>query len=827
MPANWYTTFGGENCSSPKSIADSLSKLEAAGKHTFMDSLPLWRRANSYACPLGSTPGVGYVLMSRGRLDKLDRNAYHTLTFRDDQGAASMPGMVIVSAKSMFGRENDADSPMLVEFMDRRRVVQRSVVANVGSTSAGASSNTVGAYNVMVPTPPNTDVVVNRYYLQSLRSNKLWTWQQMLTDLWSFLPDAGPAPALPYAPKTTPENFEFYGSWAWEAIHQALEVIGCTTQYDPFQDKFFYVRMGDSQGLDATRKALQNRLRLSYSAPDDFNAGNMPEKVAVLFARHEKWYGTERDTVRALNNWEMYPVNVQVVPTNVPGAKGTIPVWQDRWVLANHMNPGNAVEVGVLAQKAQEIARNIADDTPRRKRLIYAGAITQIIPGPEVSGVLWRDYEDGAGLVTEVTRAPTHPWQQTPGMAGTGDNQAEHVLTPHERENMLPQDLMRKSRPLYPHLKQIVQVWHDDKKSCEAVSPINGTFGDTGKTAMFHPAVVRLIRDGLEVMEPCFIVFLNCFLDLGGNVSTNNRSLFHGRLSGTARVGGTEWPLYSVIHDEQIVFVQLTECLFPGDSGKAGLVKQFCDGCCESSNVVARVADPNCQNMVLPGECVPVVYKCQSNQHEIVGSHGLRRRGFVEKQIDCFSSGEVGLCRDTGNCGSSSSGGGSGCEVACKVTACNDWGMVRKIAPQICGTQVTEQVWLHYSSGCPQSSGSQSSCACPGKWHIEPFPRTERLRGRLTGTLCPSTSDGARFPVVATKVLDSCANSVLLDIVKEAANPLGLCGCDGDIIDMVWDETISCYYIQAVQPRQWIMKAVLGEDACGGTTALSATLGTG
>jgi len=63
-------------------------------------------------------------------------------------------------------------------------------------------------------------VVNSRHWLaDTLNSGALWSWQEMLADVWADLPaTAETVPILPWTPAHAPDSWRFQGISAWEAV---------------------------------------------------------------------------------------------------------------------------------------------------------------------------------------------------------------------------------------------------------------------------------------------------------------------------------------------------------------------------------------------------------------------------------------------------------------------------------------------------------------------------------------------------------------------------------------------------------------------------------
>lgn len=507
---DWIWYLDGKQCSHPASL------LERFGRRPGTDELPLWERANSVECPIGPDPGSAWLLVERTRFNSLSKSGFHTIKIVNPTESVTLQGYVFIRALSMFGLPGDANSPMLVELQDRRAVVAKSAI-NKG-------------YNVRIPAPPNPATVANRYYPESLDGQSPWTWKRLVADIWGMLADAGLAPTIPATPVITenPDCLRFYGGNAWYALHAALSVVGLTTAFDPVADEFSIIRPGADPALAARLTTLRSRLKQTFDPPQNVHAGLIPEKIKVYFAKRDLYHGIERDTPR-IGNWEAAPVYEIQLATGIAGARGTLPINGDLY--AAYDAKGNLTNLAELTKRANDILASVKANLGLDRGIWIAGATALLVPGSELTKVTWRDYGDDSGQITIAERNIP-----LPKSSGGGE------MSP-EFDSVKPTDIGRRSHPVYPRLMQVVQIY-DQQAQTKALHPVQGTVGT--KSVYLHKARVKLVRDGMETLEACFVLVAKDFDNLNGQASLNNYSYWHGRLSGVATIGQTTLPLYSV-----------------------------------------------------------------------------------------------------------------------------------------------------------------------------------------------------------------------------------------------------------------------------------------
>lgn len=455
-------------------------------------------RANSYWCPVGPLPGRAWVLLSRKDVDAVKDQATHTLKFGD----TSFGPLYWVKATRLFmGGEGATAAAYLVELADRRFTFERSSIA--------------AQYNVRHHAPPATSGV-NRYMETSLDSSALWTWQTMLADMWSNLPGGGTAPTLPYTPHGNPENWHFLGVNAWQAIHEVLHKLLCTTAYDPIGNTLSFVRLGAAQNTTTPANS-----RLLYSAEPIETDVDIPATVRVNFQTHYLNYGQERDTERT-TNWmtdaAAYFVNQA---TSVSGAvSGTIlPLWDD--LIAEFGISNTVTNATALSDRAAEIKNNLVQDwqTPQRLRH-WQGIANDLLPGERIKAVLWRNYGDGT-----LTESVEHP-----GLPKHFDGVMSEERFDAVAEHLAPPDFGRATTPNYPRLTNIVEIFHDETAGTAVEENGDG----------LHPArVLRWVAGSLATLDDCWLKLLS----VAGGVAVEQRR-YLARLSGIATSGGNTRPLY-------------------------------------------------------------------------------------------------------------------------------------------------------------------------------------------------------------------------------------------------------------------------------------------
>lgn len=384
-----------------------------------------WQRANSITIPRGRQPSRAWLLMRRGDLTQLVSDFYtlsattvdqsssatnHTITIATGQGLPdgsaeithSWARMVFVRAFSVSRcPEDDADAVYLCEFADERILLQKTITEN--------------RYNIRKTANCGSASSSTTYVRDTLSSGSIWTWQTMIGDLWGDLPSvAGTAPTLPYSPDGTPEHWEFSSDNLWDAINDVLDNINCAVKFDPdpLNQPYSFLQLGTEQ--ETLSDAISHMRKIGRELYNYDVIGSIPtetpETFIVAFDRFDCDCSTDS------------PITYQEeVASGITGAQaGTYEVlWNDMLALNEDGAIGNSSD---LATRAAEVASNAADRwswTNARRRQIFAGIATdkafgRIEPGSELSRVVWRDYGDNWGTVTELIGGPPQMGERMP-----------------------------------------------------------------------------------------------------------------------------------------------------------------------------------------------------------------------------------------------------------------------------------------------------------------------------------------------------------------------------------------------------------------------------
>lgn len=359
--------FGGLPCLDPVAVHGACARL----------GLPVgswWGGANRFATGLGQEPGRGVLLMRKGDLDRLDREALHDLEMAVGRTRVRLRSLRIQRAVCVVsGARDDPDAPFMVAVADRRALA-------AGGPLAGRD------YDLRDGAGEWEDA--------SLDDGDPWTWASMLADLWETNGLMGGFPGLPELGSVgTPEGFAVRDVRSYDAIGMALEQLGCALRLDPILDAWGIVRLADADAAtDAALDRLDGRPRIWDRYPVDTDGLRLAETVRVLFPIE----GDAPDEAGLSHAVD--------VPTGGATAQaGTVAV-VDGGMAALYAEESLTNEADLTARaatRAQDWLRRAGEERLSRR---FAGAQPTLLPGPRLKSVAWGD--TGGGLVTDAARYP-------------------------------------------------------------------------------------------------------------------------------------------------------------------------------------------------------------------------------------------------------------------------------------------------------------------------------------------------------------------------------------------------------------------------------------
>lgn len=504
--------FDGTECYDPRK---ALS-LHQAGK---ISSLFL-KRATSYRCPVGQDYGQGWCLLLGSKVKELVGNTSYTfrmlaernnqteeLTLKDayvlrsinlssGHGSGTLPSDLRDASEAFFSPYvTDDDALYLVEFVDQRYYLSRFTTINK-------------CYNVRNPAKQATDREdkINFYrdsmYRPGIGDDEYdavpWEWWYMLEDIWDEMELAGSltnslkrATGNTDYPTKKPENFIFNGISCWDAFHHVVNQLGAVLVFDPVTTTYTLEPRQLRQSL-GNLKRLDSRRVFDFEA-NQFPSAVLPQRFKVHFKREERYRGTEPDIdtqAGKAKSWLPNAVYTKEITTSevdlssgsgddpwpvISTLAGTVePVWH--YAPAYYGPDGELIDseetetnTDVLAKELVKsiILSRLGDATGRT---IYSLIPSAIVPGTEIPAVVWRDYGDKLGLVTEAHSTPgakeTAPatsdwgWSAFGGYScilGPSANSTGLVRSP-SRENRQPTNFSQHSFPVFPQPMQFVMV---------------------------------------------------------------------------------------------------------------------------------------------------------------------------------------------------------------------------------------------------------------------------------------------------------------------------------------------------------------------------------
>lgn len=451
---------------------------------------------------------------------------------------------------------SDDNSLYLVEFVDERYFLAKFSSINK-------------QYNIRNPAKQadDRDLAVN-FYRDTLKyadgaaedDGTVWTWKQMIEDIWGEMSLAGTltvnlsqSTGTDDIPTKKPENFHFNGVTAWDALHHVLEQIGATLIFNPTNTTYTIetlrkrqfklsktpANQTTKQRIEAEKnqptqvkslKELDARRIFDYEV-NQYSTTILPQKFNVHFRRQERYQGTESDIDYQRTEAKSFSPNAvyvkQVTTINVdlgsndPWPSITVisgteePVWHYEPAFYNPdgelIDAAEAEEDQRTYIAAHNLVKGIIFDrlADHCGKCIYSGIPSIVLPGIELETVVWRDYGDALGLVTEAitTPGPTEPvpatindsgWSAMLGGMGSGISRG---LTADlggarfpSRENTQPINFGQHTYPIYPQPMQFVMVVNESDDAEETTNYTPATdcgFGAVvGMTNNILPGVV-------------------------------------------------------------------------------------------------------------------------------------------------------------------------------------------------------------------------------------------------------------------------------------------------------------------------------------------------
>ena len=345
--------------------------------------------ANAIWIPIGFDPGVASLIVPRSTMQALDPDGFHTLAWQQSRGGSphttEFRNWTICDAR-IQGIDGDEKAAYLITLRDSRQILQRAAVVNQ-------------SYNVSVPHPCGITVEDRQWLENTLNGESLWTWQEMLADVWGLLPaSAGAVPVLPWHPTHKPDTWRFHGIQAWEAVRMICDA--CQVTIRPVNGGLSYelVNLGTPQDLSAL-SGLVNRL-LRDEKPKDPCGCELPGNVSVCFPTRP----IDHCDRSLRESHEEEPVYA-ATPTSTGLACAGLTQHSLRYDLVGEIDCDQTlVNQAQLESSAAAIGARVAArlQTATDFHRVYSGICHEIQLGANIHEIHYRDLGDESGCVTQA-----------------------------------------------------------------------------------------------------------------------------------------------------------------------------------------------------------------------------------------------------------------------------------------------------------------------------------------------------------------------------------------------------------------------------------------
>lgn len=439
-------------------VFDAVEELRALSQLGY--PYPPGTQLNCFLNPLGPLPARGWFCLTRDSVNQLDLNGTHTVVITDDLGVSVPLYNLLIATEPLSltpGTIGDPNAVFLVEVADMRHML---------------SAPTLGVtiddqYNVLAPGFFCTGATpsASQFYADSLQSGTtVWTWQHLVTDIWSQLTPLGTNSTLPFTPDGTPYGWKFPGVSAWEALNRVLMRLGCAVRFDPTvtSNQYSIVRVGadDATTLRAITAAERRLTKIFDREYLPIARGRIAGTVNVAFHTVYENYGTEQTTPRtAGDQWSTNAVQLSAQTSDYTGADPdtATTVWDDLPAMVD--GDGSVTNAAAIASRAAErLADYLRTRTVARLDKIFSRILPGVVaPGSQIKGVCWRQDLGGiggegvGGLITEIIAHPYYTTQAAP------DGTFRWEDSTYRFSDDQPPDLAP-TYPVYPHLLQVVEV---------------------------------------------------------------------------------------------------------------------------------------------------------------------------------------------------------------------------------------------------------------------------------------------------------------------------------------------------------------------------------
>lgn len=389
-------------------------------------------KANSYTCPLGSEPGIAYLLV---RYDETIKPLHDAMV----QAQSTSPGLqykpvlsmavvdVAGNSRSIWwmpvvgwrcvtpGRPDDSAAVYMLTLKDHRasspigglawdQHAAATVSTGTGGPWAfnipktvhhGGNTATGGAKRVFLPStvktnvgdPPagnggsaisDTDVASpNPAVPGTTTSQTLWSWAEMLTQLGlrSMLNQAADPVTLPYTPATPPVDFDFQGVPYSLAVAAVLDRLSMALSVNPFH----------LEAVSSTFVAVPKLVVIG--TPD-------PNRDAAL------------NSIRDYLVWDAAPADICAADVITAGFRSKVFTVEQGTLVGTYVTSG-VIVAGVFVPTTSQLWLFKSDWTAERTQQAFSGPAEAALPS--VGSVVWGGYIADHDVPTFVGVA-TLPW---------------------------------------------------------------------------------------------------------------------------------------------------------------------------------------------------------------------------------------------------------------------------------------------------------------------------------------------------------------------------------------------------------------------------------
>jgi hypothetical protein len=540
-------------------------------------------RANSFVRREGRQYGEGFLLLRWGDIKDVPIDGQVSLTIKQETsegetGSASQitfGKLHIQSIKTIYSTGALTDDTLcIVHLVDARYLYEM--------TSVNKS------YNVPSPAPTSLDPTNPGFYdTESLNSGALWTWQEMITDLWSTLPSgyAGTAPTLPYSPDGKPFDFAFRGEPGWHALWLAFDLLRVGLTLSPSTSAATLFQRGEAQSEFSSALETNKAFGMGRNLAKASAATQVPAEIKVLFTKTHIGPGVAKEISRT-GNYLQNMVHSQTVASGVAGAvAGTVMVVHDD-LQAVVSADGTIINSSAVSSRAAEKAAKVVSSLQKKipTRSAFAGYRSDFVPGSEVKQVSYSDLASTTGLITELVQKSANDTDaetlvSTIGGGGHGILGGGGLPEPGfiGRNIKAPSGKKQEgthtaNQGVYPHHTHMVMIWE-----------ASGSLGDpiARNSDGFYPGVILQVDPDADFAtdepylsgDPCYIVASNLYVGSGNpNAKICKGEIYPAKINGSANSGGTTRPLF-ILHRAQneIWHVTAGGAIAAGGSGAVSL----------------------------------------------------------------------------------------------------------------------------------------------------------------------------------------------------------------------------------------------------------------